>query len=217
MEVVLPAFAWLCLATLIVASPRIQPHRVRQRAAEVAAGLRTHQGFTPASEVEYVLSTNEPPCHYGTDHALDDVITGLVASLPVTSATYTCRYNGSTHLYGLVGVTLPASSERLEIRHGRVFESAWAVDTPPEGAALTGTPTFDTEFELYFPDRGEGATGLLSQAGINALLAAPDRFSLRIDDRRLLLWRRDGWTSDTTLIEAVKAATTVATSVRLVG
>jgi hypothetical protein len=217
MDVVLPVFAWLCLATLIVVSPRVGPHRVRRQATDVATALRTQHAFTAAPEVEPMWPTTEPPCHYGTHHTIADAVTGGVDGLPVTSATYTCRYNGSTHLYGLIAITLPAPAERLEIRHGQVFESAWVVDTPPDGASRGGDHTFDAAFELYFPDRADGAMGLLSEEGIAAMVQAPDRFNLRADDRRLLLWRRDGWSGAAAVVAAVRAAAVTTEAVRLVG
>lgn len=217
MDVVLPAFAWLCLAALIVLSPQAGPHRVRRQAAEIAAGLRTRHAFTDAPDIEHVWPTTEPPCHYGTRHTITDAVTGSIDGLPVTSATYTCRYNGSTHLYGLIAITLPDPAERLEIRHGAVFESAWVLDTPPDGATHAGSHAFDDQYELYFPDRADGAMGLLSEDGIAAMVQAPDKFSLRATDRRLLLWRRDGWSGDVAVVAAVRAGVGVVSAVRLVG
>jgi hypothetical protein len=164
-----------------------------------------------------VWPTTEPPCHYGTRHTFADVVTGTVDGLPVTSATYTCRYNGSTHLYGMIAVTLRAPAERVEIRHGKIFESAWALTTPPNGLTRSGDQAFDEAFELYFPDRADGATGLLNQDGVSAMLRAEDRFSLRLEDRRLVLWRRDGWPSADAVPAAVRAAEAAVDSLRLVG
>ena len=218
MDVVVPVVAYLCLATLIVGSPRVGPRRVRRQAAVVAAGLRERYSFITAPDPQHVVRTaNEPPFHYGTEQEFADAVTGDLGGLPVTSATYTCRYNGSTHLYGVVAVTLRTSGERIEVRHGPVFGSAWAIDTPPEGVARSGSPAFDAAFELYFPEQGRTTERPLGPEGIKALLSTGEPFSLRLEDHRLLLWRRDGWSSADAVTAAVQAAEAAVDSVRLVG
>lgn len=219
MEVVLPVFAWLCLATLIVVSPQVGPRRTSRHATAVAGALCDTHGFVVAPGVDHVLrGTTAPPFHYGSDHRFEVVVTGEIGGLPATSATYTCRYNGSPQLYGVVAVTLPGpgAPERIEIRSEPVFESAWALDTPPEGRARTGAPDVDAAFELYLPDRGGKADGVFSVDGLSALLRLPERPSLRVEDRLLLVWHRDGWTSPDALIQAVTASTGLADRMRLV-
>ena len=197
MEVVVPVVGFLCLATLIVASPRVGPRRVRRRASAIAAGLCDAYGFVAAPDVDHVLrGTTAPPFHYGSDHRFEDVVTGGVGGLPVTSAAYICRYNGSPHLYGVVGVTLPGpgTPERIEIRSEPVFESAWAIDTPPV----------------------DGADGPLRADDVAALMSVSEPPSLRVEDRLLLMWRRDGWSSPAELLQAVTAASEAVARMRLV-
>ncbi|WP_194905583.1 hypothetical protein [Catenulispora rubra] len=220
MEVVLPVIGYLSLVTLIVASPRIGPRRTRRQATAVAEALCGTYGFVAAPGVDHVLRvTTAPPFHYGSDHRFEDVVTGEIGGLPVTSATYVCRYNGSPHLYGVAAVTMPGPGvpERIEIRSEPVFESAWAIDAPPKGRARTGRPDIDAAFELYLPDRGEKADGLLTEDSVSALLHVSERPSLRVEGRQLLVWRRDGWSSPDALIQAVTAATGLADRMRLVG
>ena len=197
MEVVVPVVGFLCLATLIVASPRVGPRRVRRRASIVAAGLCEVFGFVAAPEVDHVLrGTNAPPFHYGSEQRFEDVVTGGAGGLPVTSATYICRYNGSSHLYGVVAVTLPGPGmpERIEIRSEPVFESTWAIDTPPH----------------------DGADDLLRADAVAALRSVSEPPSLRVEGRLLLMWRRDGWSSPAELVRAVTAASEAVARMRLV-
>jgi hypothetical protein len=132
---------------------------------------------------------------------------GTLNGLPVSTATYTCRYNGSTHQYGVAVVTLDQQPERLEVRDGPAFSTAWAIDIPPHNRVRTGSQAFDERFEVYAPDRENGGM-VLAAAGPAALLRVAEPFSMRTDGGRMLLWRSPGWSSPKSLSEGIAAAVT---------
>jgi hypothetical protein len=210
MEVVFPITGYLCLATLILASPHHQFRRSRRAASRLAGALKARHGFVDAPDVEHVLRpTQEPPFHYGGGHRFADVVTGTMHEMPVTSATFTCRYNGSTHLYGIASLTLVHSAERLEVRAGEAFATAWVIDTPPPGRIQAGSRPFDDRFELYTPERETGGAAVLARAGTAALERVAEPFSMRVEGMQVLLWRAEGWSSTESLATAVATAVAV--------
>ncbi|MEY9932495.1 hypothetical protein ABH926_007146 [Catenulispora sp. GP43] len=210
MQIVFPIIGYLCLATLVLASPQHRFRRSRRGAADLARDLKDRHGFVEAPDVEHVLKpTRQPPFHYGTEHRLINAVTGAMHDMPVTSATFTCRYNGSTHLYGVASLTLAHPAERLEVRAGAAFATAWVIDTPPPGRVQVGCHPFDDHFELYTPARETGGAAVLARAGVTALERVAEPFSMRIEGMQVLLWRAEGWSSSESLAAAVAAAATV--------
>ncbi|MEY9932533.1 hypothetical protein ABH926_007184 [Catenulispora sp. GP43] len=69
---------------------------------------------------------------------------------------------------------------------------------------------------MYQPDRGGKTDGVFSVDGVSALLRLLEHLSLRVEDRLLLVWHRDGWSSPDALVQAVTAATGLADRMRLV-
>lgn len=209
MDVVVPLVFFLALVSLVLAAPRLDAFRGRRRAGALAGDLMTHHGFK--SRPEFTVSrlpVAGPPCHYGAAQRLTDQVGGVVGGLPLTSAGYSCRYNGATHVYGIAVVSLPTPVDGIEVRHERAFHSVLVVEPVPEGRISSGETEFDRRHQSYAADP-EQARRVLSAQGVRELSSAPEPFSWRVDGTDLLLWRSGGWDSADSLLGCVRAVTSV--------
>ncbi|MEY9932527.1 hypothetical protein ABH926_007178 [Catenulispora sp. GP43] len=209
MRYALPIILFLALATLIVTAPRIGPWRARRQAHALARDLVQTEGFTASPDIEHeIAAEHAPPFHYGTAHNFEDDLIGTVHDMPVSTGSYTCHYNGETHRYGVALVSLDHDVERVEVRDGPAFATAWVIDAPPQHRIRTGTPAFDERFETYTPDRTDDRMVLAPDAPA-LLTGVAEPFSMRAEGRRLLLWRSPGWSSPEALEEDVTTAVAV--------
>jgi hypothetical protein len=204
MGVVVPILLFVCLAVLVVTAPRIAPLRERRRTRSINADLMHRHGFTAQSSFTASrIPLPGPPFHYGSAQRLTDQVAGTVEGMSMVSAGYECRYNGSSHFYGVALVTLPLLVDTVEVRHQPAFHSVRVVEPVPEGRVQTGVPRFDAGHETYCGDPRHR----LPAAGVAELLAAPEPFSWRADGTHLLLWRAEGWSSARSLLDCVRAVT----------
>jgi hypothetical protein len=207
MGVVVPILLFICLATLVLATPRFGSFRARRRTRVIADELRSRHGFGRRDEfTASVLTLPGPPFHYGASPRLLDQVVGTHDGRTLTSAGYSCRYNGSTHFYGIVLVELPSPIDAVEVRHGQAFHSVRVVEPVPGGRVRSGVAEFDNRYETYAADPGNLRT-VLSATGVSHLLAAPEPFSWRAEGTDLLLWRSGGWSSADALLGCVRAVT----------
>ncbi|MCC9306162.1 hypothetical protein LN042_03405 [Kitasatospora sp. RB6PN24] len=212
MGVIVPILLFVCLATLVLGSPRIPPLRERRRTRAISHALVARHGFTARpSFTSSRIPLPGPPFHYGSAQRLTDQVAGEVAGLPVTSAGYSCRYNGSSHFYGIALVTLPFPVDTAEVRHEPAFHSVRVVEPVPAGRVRTGVARFDAAHESYCRDPHHGQSAL-SVAGVGELLSAPEPFSWRAEGTQLLLWRSGGWSSTPSLLGCVRAAVSALSS-----
>jgi hypothetical protein len=207
MGVIIPILLFVCLATLVLASPRLPALRGRRRTSAISNVLMSRHGFTAQpSFTASRIPLPGPPFHYGSAQRLTDQVAGAVDGMPVTSAGYSCRYNGSSHFYGIALVTLPFPVDTAEVRHEPAFRSVRVVEPVPEGRLRTGVARFDAGYETYCRDPHHGQSAL-SAAWVDELLAAPEPFSWRAEGTQLLLWRAGGWSSARSLLGCVRATT----------
>ncbi|TQF02857.1 hypothetical protein E6W39_12050 [Kitasatospora acidiphila] len=212
MGVIVPILLFVCLATLVFGSPRIPPLRERRRTRAVSSALVARHGFTARpSFTTSRIPFPGPPFHYGSAQRLTDQVAGEVEGLPVTSAGYSCHYNGSSHFYGIALVTLPFPVDTAEVRHEPAFHTVRVVEPVPAGRVRTGAARFDTAYEIYCRDPHNGQSAL-SAAGVDELLSAPEPFSWRAEGTQLLLWRSGGWSSAPSLLGCVRAASSALSS-----
>lgn len=204
----LPIALFICLAALIVLSPRIEPQRLRMRARQSAEQLRTRHGFREGSRASWadVRSSGLPPFHYGEHGELDNVLIGTVDGLSVRCAGYEVVFNGSRHRYGLALVGLSRPGDGLEVRGERPFTAARVAEHVPDGALRMGVPEFDAVWSVYA--EMPGARLAASSAGLaEAMLGAPARFCWRVSGTDLLLWKRGGWPDAAQLLATVDCVT----------
>ncbi|MFI6845605.1 hypothetical protein ACIBJD_13260 [Kitasatospora sp. NPDC050467] len=209
MGVVVPIVLFLALAALVLVAPRAGTFRARRRSRGLAQELATVHGFESRPDVTLGrLPLAGPPFHYGTARTLSDQVSGAVDDLTVTVAGYSCRENGATHGYGLVLVSLPGPSARIEVRHEPAFHSTLVAEPVPGGRVHTGVVPFDARYEVYASDPHRMGTKL-SATESETLLAAPEPFSWRVHGRDVLLWRSGGWPSADGLLGCVRATVSV--------
>ncbi|MGC0316498.1 hypothetical protein [Kitasatospora acidiphila] len=212
MGVIIPILLFVCLATLVLAAPRLPALREQRRTRAIGNVLISCHGFTARpSFTASRIALPGPPFHYGSAQRLTDQVAGTLEGLPVTSAGYSCRYNGSSHFYGIALVTLPLPVDAAEVRHEPAFHSVRVVEPIPDSRVQTGVARFDADYEAYGRDAHHGQS-TLSAAGVGELLAAPEPFSWRADGTQLLLWRSGGWSSAASLLGCVRAASSAVTS-----
>jgi hypothetical protein len=206
MRYALPAVLVIALATVVVVSPRLEPRRLRARAAAVAAELRSRYAFSTGSHASWAgtRGTVWPPFHYGTHRETDDELVGDVGGLTVRVAGYECVFVGTRHRYGVACVILPGPVEWAEVRGEPVFSAAKVPEHIPDGRCAGATPEFERAYQLYTEDPEMGLL-ITSRATADAMLDVPEPFSWRTLDREVLLWKRGGWSSADALIESVRA------------
>ncbi|MGF1430588.1 hypothetical protein [Kitasatospora sp. LaBMicrA B282] len=205
MGVVVPIVFFCALVALVLTAPRIGPVLDRRRTGAIAAELTARHGFRPSSGDAPDLAG--PPFHYGTGQRFTDEVTGSLAGLPLGSVGYRCRENGSAHFYGVLLARLPAPVESpIEVRHEPAFHSTRVTEPLPAPRVPSGAPFFDVRYEVYAND-AQLARAVLSAAGVEHLLTAPQPCSWRVEGTQLLLWRSGGWSSATALLGSVRAVT----------
>lgn len=150
MGVIIPILLFVCLATLVLAAPRLPALREQRRTRAIGNVLISCHGFTARpSFTASRIALPGPPFHYGSAQRLTDQVAGTLEGLPVTSAGYSCRYNGSSHFYGIALVTLPLPVDAAEVRHeppstpsGSWSRSRTAASRPAwRGSTRTTRPT----------------------------------------------------------------------------
>lgn len=195
MRFALPLVLVACLVALITISPHLEPQRLRARARGITESLRSGHGFRDGSKASWseARSTGWPPFHYGKRAELDNLLLGTLYGLPVRAAGYEVVFNGSRHRYGLALVVLPRPVDWLEVRGERPFSAARVAEHVPDGQLTLGVPPFDAAWSVYAesPEVQRAVAG--STAFAQSMLDAPTRFSWRLRDTELLLWKRDGW------------------------
>jgi hypothetical protein len=197
----LPLALLACLATLIVASPHLEPQRLRARARRTTDDLRSGHGFREGSKAAWgqTRSSGWPPFHYGRRRAIDGELIGTVRGSAVRVAGYELVFNGWRHCYGLAVIVLPRPVEWMEVRGEAPFSAARVPEHVPDGKLSLGVPEFDAVWAVY-ADTPEAARAAASPRLADAMLSAPTRFSWRTRENELLLWKRDGWDSALQLV-----------------
>ncbi|MGE7435770.1 hypothetical protein [Kitasatospora sp. NPDC001175] len=206
MGVIVPIVLFGCLAALVLGAPRFGPYRERRRAGAVSNLLTGSHAFRPRPEFGLEQLPTTPPFHYGTSRRLAGQVTGEVDGLPLTWFCYSCRENGSTHVYGVARVELSVPLGEVEVRHEPAFHSVRVVEPVPDSPVPTGVAAFDGRHRTYARDPHHVRT-VLPAAAVRELLAAPEPFSWRVADGELLLWRSGGWSSAAALLGCVRAVT----------
>lgn len=205
MRFALPIAFLLCLVALIAISPHLEPRRLRARARAIAEALRAEHGFRDGSLASWAQAraTGWPPFHYGKHPQLDDLLLGTLYGLPVRIAGYEVVHTGTRHRYGLALVVLPRPVPWLEVRGQRPFSAARVAEHIPDGQVTLGVATFDANWSVY----AESPEALRETAGsaalVQSMLGAPTRFSWRMRDTELLLWKRDGWSDAPELLASI--------------
>ncbi|GAB2701718.1 hypothetical protein [Kitasatospora kifunensis] len=206
---IVPIVFFLGLVALVLGAPRFGPFQERRRAATTARELTVRHDFAPSpTSALGQLPLAGPPFHYGSAHRLTDQVSGTLGALPVSAATYTCRENGSTHVYGVVLVAMPHPLAPVEVRHEPVFHSVRVIEPMPEGLARTGEAAFEGRYRAYTSDPHAALT-VFSAEGARELLAAPEPCSWRTEGSDLLLWRAGGWSSAQALLGCVSVVASV--------
>ncbi|MGK4578945.1 hypothetical protein [Kitasatospora sp. HPMI-4] len=206
MRVIVPIVLLLGLAALVLTAPRLGPYLDRRRARAIADELTRRHGFIARPEFGLERLPSAPPFHYGTSRRLVDQVTGELDRSVLTSAGYSCRENGSTHVYGVALVELPVPLGEVEVRHEPAFHSVRVVEPVPDAPVPTGVADFDSHYRIYARDPHHVRT-MLPASEVHQLLAAPEPFSWRVSGGELLLWRSGGWSSAAALAGCVRTVT----------
>ncbi len=207
MRYLLPALLFAAFAAIVVATPHLEPQRLRARARRVGEQLPRDHGFRAGSKAAWdqALSSGWPPFHYGKRRATDGELIGVIGGLTARVAGYECVDTGWRHRYGLACVLLPAAQEWVEVRGEAPYSSARVPEHVPDGRVRLGVPEFDGTYQVFAADPGVVASVRAGQAAA-LMLAAPTAFSWRVQEGELLVWKRDGWQEAVHLIAAVTAA-----------
>ena len=201
MSVAIPVVLVVLLAAVMVAVPAIGPWRARRRCRDAAGALVTDYDFAAIDRTTQLSELSSlPPFHYGRRRQVRDPVAGAFCGLPAEVFSYTCRENGSAHWYGVVVVRLGRALPPLEVQHEPVFTSSRVRYTPADPRRSTGSEAFDAAHRASTPDDGLAET-LLTPGLARTMLAAPETFDWRVEGGLLVLWRRDGWSDATTLVD----------------
>jgi hypothetical protein len=209
MRYVLPALLFALLALIVIVTPHLEPRRLRAVARQVGEQLRADYGFHDGSKASWVQtrSGGRPPFHYGTHRATDGELLGMITGLTVRAAGYECVDNGARHRYGLACVLLPEARGLLEMRGEPVHATFLVPEQVPDGRMELGRPEFDARYQVYTTQPAPaGLTGPGRVRSTQLMLAVPICFSWRVEERELLVWKRNGWPDAGYLVEAVNAA-----------
>jgi hypothetical protein len=200
-NVLIPLVLVALLAALLVAVPGLGPWRARRRCRATALALTGDYGFSPTDRTTQLSELSSlPPLHYGTRRQVREPVAGSFSGLPAEVFGYTCRENGTRHWYGVAVVRLGRQLPPLEVRHEPVFTSARVRYSPADARRRTGAEDFDASHRASTPDDRLADT-LLTPGLARTMLAAPETFDWRVEGGLLVLWRRDGWTDATTLVD----------------
>lgn len=203
---VFPAVLFAAFAAMVMASPHVQPLRVRSRARIVHGHLRSRHGFADGSKASWagVRASRWPPFHYGTHQETDGELLGTVDGYPVRVAGYECVTAGARHHYGLACVVLSYPVEWAEVRGEPVHSAARVPEHVPDGHRLGAVPDFDRAYQVY-AEEPEAVALVTGRTMASTMMAVPERFNWRALDSAVLLWKRDGWSSADALIASVRA------------
>lgn len=206
MSVAIPLVLVVLLAAVLVAVPRLGPWQAGRRCRAAARALISDYGFASDTRTTQLSELSSlPPFHYGTRRQVHDPVAGAFSGLPAEVFGYSCRENGTGHWYGVAVVRLGRVLPPLEVQHEPVFTSSRVRYTPAYPRRRTGAEDFDAAHRASTPD-DRLADALLTPGLARTMLAAPEPFDWRVEGGLLVVWRRDGWTDATALVDCCLTA-----------